>query len=258
MTDRSARAVTVLLLAMAVGACTRTTAVDAAFTPREVVDLGALVTDDLPQRSWGKAFLKQMNFTKQNSVELMKWTFPVEGRNVVGSNAYYTLFNHGGPHVDAPTHVGIAGGIDSYGVESFSGPLRVFDVSGSAAGRSVPASVFRDHVSPGDIVVIFTRYRAPQTDDAFPEVRTLTNEAADFLAKLPVRAYGTDSFSVEALTDTKMPWIHHAFLSHGIPVYEQLLNVDKLLGQKRVFFVGTPLNMKDGDGMMVRPVAFVY
>ena len=68
--------------------------------PSEVIDLGALVTEDLPQRMWGKAFLKQMGFTKPNAFEVLRWSFPVEGGNVSGSNAYYTLFNHGGPHVD--------------------------------------------------------------------------------------------------------------------------------------------------------------
>ena len=55
-----------------------------------------------------------------------------------------------------------------------------------------------------------------------------------------------------------MPWIHQLLLSHGIPVYEQLLNLDKLLGKERMFFVGVPLSIKGGDGMMVRPVVFVY
>jgi kynurenine formamidase len=91
-----------------------------------------------------------------------------------------------------------------------------------------------------------------------PEVKTLTNEAAEFLATLPVRGFGTDAFSVEALSDTKAPTIHHVFLSRGIPAYEQLLNIDKLLGQERLFFVGVPLNIKGGDGMIVRPVVFVY
>ena len=91
-----------------------------------------------------------------------------------------------------------------------------------------------------------------------PEVRALTHDAAELLATLPVRAVGTDAFSIEALSDTKVPLLHQTFLTRGIPVYEQLLNLDKLLGKERLFFVGVPLNMKDGDGMMVRPVVFVY
>jgi kynurenine formamidase len=40
-------------------------------------------------------------------------------------------------------------------------------------------------------------------------------------------------------------------------VYEQLFNLDRLIGRENLYFVGVPLNIKDGDGMMVRPVALV-
>ena len=116
----------------------------------------------------------------------------------------------------------------------------------------------RHRVEPGDVVIIFTGCRAPGTEDALPEVTTLTNDAAEFLACLPVRAYGTDAFGVDDIADTAMPWIHHSFLSRSIPVYEQLCNLDKLLGREQMFFVGAPLNIKDGDGMIVRPVVLVY
>jgi kynurenine formamidase len=47
------------------------------------------------------------------------------------SNSYYTLFNHGGPHVDAPNHLEIgAKGIDSYNLEALVGPIRLIDVRG--------------------------------------------------------------------------------------------------------------------------------
>lgn len=135
---------------------------------------------------------------------------------------------------------------------AFSGPVKVFDASAYPIGRSVPAQIFQGRVEPGDIVLVFTRYVPPQTDEATPEVRTLTHEAAELLAALPVRAFGTDAFSVETNSDLKMPWIHHSLLSRGIPMYEQLLNLDKLLGKEKMFFVGVPLNIKGGDGMMVR------
>jgi len=32
----------------------------------------------------------------------------------------------------------------------------------------------------------------------------------------------------------------------------------RLLGRETMFFVGVPLNIKNGDGMIVRPVVFVY
>lgn len=148
--------------------------------------------------------------------------------------------------------------MDTYPVHAFSGPAKVFDVSSYGTGRSVPIEVLRGKVNPGDVVVIYTRYTPPQKDDATPEVRTLTHEAAEWLSGLPVQAFGTDAFSVESLSDTRMPWIHHSFLSRGIPVYEQLFNVERLLDKGRMYFVGAPLNIKGGDGMMVRPLVFVY
>ena len=75
---------------------------------------------------------------------------------------------------------------------------------------------------------------------------------------LPIRAFGTDAFSVESLQDTSAPSIHETLLTRGIPAYEQLRNVDQLLGQERMYFVGAPLNIEDGDGMLVRPMVFVY
>lgn len=261
MIARSARLLGLVALSATVLSCaTSQSTADRppGFVPSEIVDLGASVTPDLAERFWGKAFLKQMGFLKHNSFEVIRWKFPVDNDTVSGSNAYYTVFNHGGPHVDAPNHIGVGGGVDSYPIEAFAGPLKVFEVSSYPLGRSVPASVFQGRVTAGDVVVILTRYTPPPTDQALPQVITLTNEAAEFLATLPVRAFGTDAFSVESLSDTKMPWLHFSFLSRNIPVYEQLFNVDRLIGKQRMFFVGTPLNIKDGDGMIVRPVALVY
>ena len=236
--------------------------------PREVIDLGALVTEDLPERVWGRALLTSLGFERPNSFEVINWEFQMGGGNASGSNAYYTLFNHGGPHVDAPNHLGLGGGIDSYSVEAFAGPLKVFDVRRFPNGRSVPAAVFNESVRPGDVVLILTGYTPPQTDEAFPETITLTRAAAEYLASMPVRAFGTDALSVASLQDTSrvdaetetaraVP-IHDSFLSRGIPVYEQLFSVDQLLDKGNMYFVGVPLNIREGDGMIVRPVVFVY
>jgi kynurenine formamidase len=225
--------------------------------PIEVIDLGTLITEDLPQRSWGKALLKRLGFRKQNKFEVIRWTFSGDKGKVSGSNAYYTLFNHGGPHVDAPCHVGAGGGLDFYPIQAFIGPLKVFDVCKYPRGRTVPVEIFQGKVEAGDVVLVFTGFKAPETDSALPEVTTLTHEAAEFLATLPVRAYGTDAFGVDDMSDNTLPWIHHSFLSRSIPVYEQLCSLERLPGREKMLFVGVPLNIKDGDGMLVRPVALV-
>jgi kynurenine formamidase len=239
------------------------------FVPVEVIDLGALITEDTAQRVAGQGFLEFNGINRPNQFELVTWTVEMPGGDVSGSNAFYTLANHGGPHVDAPNHVGLEGGIDSYPIEVFSGPLKVFDVSSYPKGFSIPQSVFRSvDVDPGDIVLIYTDYAPPHDETSFPETVTLTRHAAQYLAEIPIRAIATDAYSVANLQDQAnvastdvtalaVP-IHHSFLSRGIPVYEQLFNVEKLLEKKRMYFSGVPLNIRDGDGMIVRPVVYVY
>lgn len=236
----------------------------AMLVPTEIVDLGTLITEATPEEFWGTGFFKEMGYSESNSFDVITWTFgPVSG-----SNSYYRLFNHGGPHVDAPNHVGLGEGLDSFAVKSFVGPLKVFDFSDLDIGRSITVEMFAAlPIAAGDIVLIYTGYSPPTTEDGWPEAVALTYAAANYLADVPVRAIGTDAYNIESMTDQSpvrtdieaariIPG-HYAFLSKGIPVYEQLVNLDKLLGKKTMQFVGAPLNIKDGDGMIVRPIVLV-
>ncbi len=237
--------------------------------PKEIIDLGTVITEDLPYQTWGKEFMDAFGFEKGNHFDVRHWEFPSpEGGHVSGSNAYYTLFNHAGPHIDAPNHTGLGNGLDNYPIEKFVGPLKVFDVTSYPNGRTIPVEVFEGNVQPGDIVLTFTNYVPTFSEKTPPELITLSYEAATYLAELPVRAYATDAFSVmcndpenlvesENVTNRTVP-IHFAFLSRAIPIYEGLQNVDKLLRNENMLFVGPPLNIKDGDGMPIRPVALIY
>ena len=132
--------------------------VDAAIPqPRETIDLGALVTEDLPERIWGKALLADNNFSETNSFNVIRWEQDLSGGTISGSNSYYTLFNHGGPHVDAANHIGL----------------------------------------------LYTGYKPPPDDQSYPEVVTLTREAALYLSGIPIRAIGTDSQSLYSYQDTR-------------------------------------------------------
>jgi len=236
--------------------------------PKEIIDLGALVTEDLPDKVWGEAFMKRYGFEDNNSFNVVQWKYDFPDGIVSGSNAYYTLFNHGGPHVDAPIHINIGKGIDDYPLQAFVGPLKVIDASNFPFGRSITVEEIKQHkIARGDIVLIYTAYKLPDSD-ALPKRIALTQEAAEYLAKLPVRAFGTDAFNVESDDDTspvnsesaleRIAPIHYSFLSRRIPIYEQLFNVKKLIGKQNMYFVGPPLNIENGDGMMVRPVVLVY
>jgi kynurenine formamidase len=239
------------------------------FHPKMIIDLGALVTEDLAFRVWGADLLAQNGLDRPNVFERVTNELDIgEGRSITVVNSFYTLANHGGPHVDAPVHFDLGPGLEGYDVSAFAGPLKVFDVSAHPNGRTVPKDVFVNaEINPGDVVLIYTGRQPDGSRESSIQAITLTLDAAQYLAEIPVRAFGTDALSVfdadagpVESTDphVRAAPIHHAFLSRGIPIYEQLFNVTQTLDHDRMYFVGAPLNIKGGDGMIVRPVVFVY
>jgi kynurenine formamidase len=261
---------TTMLAAALLAACAeKDEAVSTGFQYAEVIDLGAVITGDIAQKVAGSAFLAANGIDRLNKFEVVAWTANIGGGSVSGSNAFYTLASHGGPHVDAPNHVGLDGGIDSYPINSFVGPLKVFDVSEYPKGFTVPIDVFTEQsIEPGDVVLIYTNYAPPMDEESYPQTVTITRDAAEYLAEIPIRAFGTDAYSIanlqqQAVVESTDPTarvvpIHHSFLSRGIPVYEQLFDVERLIDKERMFFVGVPVNIPDGDGMIVRPVVFAF
>lgn len=232
--------------------------------PSRIVDLGAVMNEDTAYRFWGEQQLRASGLDRLNVFEDREVAEPVY---VV--NSWYTLANHGGPHVDAPNHVGTPDGkgIDDFAVESFVGPAKIINVSHLPQGDLVPVSLVESGgVQPGDIVLLYTGYVTPPADE-FPVYTTLSEEAARYLASLPVKAIGTDALSTDqrenrgggGATDYRsLAPIHHAFLTRDILIYEQLANLDELLGSEQLQFVGVPLNVEDGNGVPVRPVVFVF
>jgi len=221
-------------------------------TYKKIIDLGMLITEDLPERIIGKATMEKMGWEKNNEFDVRYWEFPTsDSTTMKGSDTYFTLFNHAGTHVDAPNHISEEGGIDSYPLEVFIGPVKVFDISEYTAENPVPMKIFENKISAGDIVITYVNFSPSKSGNKSPGFSTyLSEEASEFLAELPVRAFCTDAASAGAS--------HQAFLTRRIPIYEQLINVDKLLYKENMVFVGVPINIKDGDGMLVRPVVLVY
>ena len=147
--------------------------------------------------------------------------------------------------------------------------MRVFDVSGYSPGRTIGTEYFSDkNIAAGDIVLIYTAYTPPEDETSYPSNVTMTREAAQYLSSIPVKAIGTDAHSLYTYNDDRpidadtalgrAAPVHEVFLSRRIPIYEELFNVDQLLSYETMLFVGVPLNVQEGDGMMVRPVALVY
>ncbi len=72
----------------------------------------------------------------------------------------------------------------------------------------------------------------------------MTREAAEYLARIPIRAIGTDAHSLYTYDDDRpietdsllgrVAPVHESFLSRDIPIYEELFNIDRLLGKENI------------------------
>lgn len=226
--------------------------------PRLVIDLSPTITEDLPVRIWGHRALKDLGFTDATEFRVIRGTTPF-----YFSNSYYTLMNHGGPHVDAPNHLERgASGIDSYPLESLVGPIKLVDVRGRPADQPIATAEFANRgIARGDVIIVLTGYVPPSGPDELPAIRSLSKEAAEYLAAIPVKAFGTDALSADVWGLRGLPYeesVHHVFLGHRIPIIEQLTNLEALIAIRQSVFVGLPLKVKDGDGSPIRAAAFVY
>jgi len=160
---------------------------------------------------------------------------------VIDRDGYYMnvlkMGEHSGTHVDAPAHF-IPGGktIDEMPLESFIGEGIVIDVrngEGKVGLEEIP-----DDTYYGKIVLFLT------------EGRELSPEVALFLVAEGVKAIGTDAMSIgdEA--------VHRILLSEEVPIFENLTNLEELLG-KNFTFLAFPLKIEGGSGSPVRAVAFL-
>lgn len=236
--------------------------------PSKIIDLSATITPDLPVRLWGHKALSDFGFSDTTEFRVIQQGDPP----LYVSNAYWTLFNHGGTHVDAPNHMDRAAkGIDALRLSTVVGPIRILDFRSRPKDVPIELGAIRaNDIRSGDVVIMLVGYQPPTRPDEIPSFAYLSKEAAEYLAALPVRAVGTDALSVESFRRIyelmargvkgyeELAPVHHAFLPRDIPVIEGLVNVEELLGESNSIFVGLPLKVQNGDGSPIRAAAFVY
>lgn len=185
-----------------------------------IVDLSLSLSEDTP------------TYPGDPEIKIRPWAF-------IDRDGYYMnvlrMGEHSGTHVDAPAHF-IPGGktIDELPLEKFIGRAFVIDVrgeEGSVRLEEIPDSGYYDR-----IVLFLTGGRE------------LSPEVALFLAAEGVRGVGTDSMSIGDEN------VHTILLSDEIPIFENLTNLEKLVG-KEFLFIALPLKIEGGSGSPVRAVA---
>ncbi len=249
-----------LLSACATGPATST-------APRAIVDLSPGVGEDFALQSLGRKLVKLFGLRERTKFEHVV----VEDPHYTAMS-YVTLFTHGGPHHDPPSHVikGAASS-DEIPLDRFFGRARVLDFRKQPRDAPLRVSDFAEEgIAPGEIVIAVVGYNPPQDPDEYPSFPSLSGEAAEYLATLPVKAFATDMCCLVSPVELEQRLAaglrgsentlpeHYAFMSRGIPVIEALVNLEPLVGEEHVVFVGFPLKLKGGTGGLMRAAALVY
>ena len=239
--------------------------------PRSIVDLSPTITRDMPTRALGRAIGENIA-DKFGISPTTAFQVRVEEEPFYRSMSAYTIFNHVGPHLDPPNHM-IRGGtaVDAVPLDRFFGRARLLDFRSKPPGDPLLRSDFEDAgIEPGEIVIAFVDYEAPTDPEALPVYAYLSEEAAEYLAELPVKAFASDMPSLGSIgrylalieegktgSENIFPE-HYAFASRDVPSIEGLVNLESLVGEEEIVFVGFPLKFENGDGGPMRAAALVY
>lgn len=167
------------------------------------------------------------------------------------SSNLLVMSDHCGTHVDAPSHFIRDGAcVDEIEPDTLIGPAVVCDLT-SSRGPEITADDLRgvaELARDASIVLLHTR-----RNDA--RGKGIDLGAAELLARSGVKAVGTDHSGIDDTRNRGRPG-HMVLLGAGVPLVENLTNLDRLLG-RRFLFVALPLRLEDGTGSPVRAVAIV-
>ncbi len=182
----------------------------------------------------------------------------------VGKEGYasfiWTFAEHTSTHVDSPAHF-FDGDltIDQVPLNRYLGPGVVLDFKGKGKNYDITKEDVHSslkklnrNVAEGSIILFYTGYTDKSSSSEWLEHPTLSEGASKYVAELKANAVGFDSPSPD---HPPFP-AHKVLLPQKIAVFENLWNLDKLLG-KDFYFVGAPLRLYGGSASPVRALALV-
>lgn len=158
---------------------------------------------------------------------------------------------HVGTHMDGPLHM-IPGGkkLCNFPINTFFGKGVIVDGRGQ---KVIDASLLQHvHLQIGDIVLVMTGfsefYGKKKYFEEYPEI------TEDFAARLI--ASGVKILGLDSPSPDRSPFpIHKLLLKHDILIIENLTNLDKLLGIKKIEIIALPAKLET-DSALTRAIAY--
>jgi kynurenine formamidase len=171
------------------------------------------------------------------------------------------MATHVGTHIDAPCHrVDGAQSISDLPLSTFTGQALVIPVEAGADEEISPETVAGalGSVRPGDIVILSTGFWRHFEEPEYLRHPYVSTELAQLLAELQVKMLGVDLITPDAPVALRPPDfdypVHTILLSSGIPIIENLTNLDECAG-RQVTLTAYPINIAGADAAPARVIA---
>ena len=176
-----------------------------------------------------------------------------------------TITEHTGSHVDGFNHFGIPfaeKSIDKMPLAMFYTEAICLDLSYKGlleeiGIEDIVSAIQKDNleIKEKDTILLYTdHYRKHFGSDNWNNGPGITIETANWLADQGIYAFGVETRSPGLLGKGNKE-IHTISGKRNFTHYENLINLQELIGKGRFRFIAFPLKIKGGTGSPVRPVA---
>lgn len=223
----------------------------------KIIDLGHEMYTNMPVLDDNVATVFYENNTFEGMARYSEGKISARSRMML-------MFEHSSTHVDAPGHFDREGmTVDQIPLTQLVVPGHLLDLTHKGPGDAIGADDFKAAVEksgraiePNTIVICNTgAYKTYGVGGFRTERPYITGEGGQWIVDQGTTLFGTDLIGIDNPVEMWNP-THTAFLMNGVPMIQQLNNLDALIGLD-FLFVALPWQMRGGTASPVRPVALV-
>jgi len=175
------------------------------------------------------------------------------------------LGEHTGTHVDSISHMARqyrAQSIDRMSLAMFYTEGICLDLSHKGLRELIEPEDLQHalagadlEIKQGDTVLLYTdHYRRAFGTENWHHGPGISAEAARWLGVQKIAAFGVETMAPGVLKVSNKA-VHHICGELGFTHYENLINMNQLIGRGRFRFIGLPLRIRGGTGSPVRAIA---
>jgi len=225
----------------------------------KIIDLSQEIYDGMPVYK----VLPQVSMKMHASHE--EWEGIENPENPTPSVYALKMSEHTGTHVDALNHMrkeDKGKSIDTMPLSTFYTEGICLDFSSKGLKEIITSEEIKNQLKllnlklkKGDTLLLCTNhYQKHFNTGNWPSGPGISAEAARWLGEQKIAAFGVETMSpgVPGISNKE---VHHICGELSFTHYENMINLDKLVGRGRFRFIALPLKIRGGTGSPVRAVA---